>query len=24
VDVEGWACVEARFTVVYSYPARTP
>jgi hypothetical protein len=24
VDVEGWAVVEARFTVLYSYPARTP
>ena len=24
VDVEGWACAEARFTVLYSYPARTP
>jgi hypothetical protein len=24
VDVEGWACVEARFTVLYSYFARTP
>jgi hypothetical protein len=24
VDVEGWACAEARFTVRYSYQALTP
>lgn len=24
VDVEGWAVAEARFVVLYSYPARTP
>lgn len=24
VWVPGWACAEARFTVLYSYPARTP
>ena len=24
VEVEGWAVAEARFTVLYTYPARTP
>ena len=24
LEVEGWAAAEARFTVLYSYPARTP